>query len=64
LVAIGLGVAIGSLAPNPDSFGSTLAVVQVLGIIGPLLVVRSYGYRLVRCPQEHQREQPGEIEIG
>ena len=50
LGSICLGVAVGSFERTPPPFfhSALFASVQVVGIVGPLLVVRSYGYRLVR----------------
>ena len=54
LVAIGLGLACQAVSAKPTHvFMAILLVLRMLGIAIPLLVVRSYGYRFVRCPESH-----------
>jgi hypothetical protein len=65
LAAICVGMAVEPFDLIPRFFHlPTVAAVQVVGIVGPLLVVRSYGYRFVRCPQEHKGADSGELELG
>lgn len=63
LVAVALATIVlgATLAPSGPNGGlyvcPTIAAVELAGLLGPLLLVRSCGYRLVRRPPDHAEQE-------